>query len=581
MQPSRRRSISGVTLGDPVQMTVPNDVEHDGRQVTLRLRRSTPSNLQRRGVVPSDSTAVRRHRGPTVHSTSVTRFAASATLAVTMALVGSTIAASSAVATPKATASWAYPNGDLANTRVAQGSGITQKNVNSLKVAWTFKLKGKAAKSISQLGSLAMTPIVVGDVVYVQDLRCNVYALSLTNGSLLWEYSVNKPELSGPGPNGVAVANGVVYGFTPTVAFALSATTGKALWVNKKILKRGQGSFGIQPQVANGRVYGASQYGSGKGGGILFALNAATGTVLWRFNTLKKTSLGVTSLGLGAGGAWETPLVGSDGSVTFGTGNPYQTLASATKHPATLLYTDSEVNLNAATGKLRWYYQAEPNDFKDFDMQASPIATTINGRPVIVGGGKMGIVYAMSATSGALLWKTPVGLHNGHDNDSLNLLDHAVAPKLPLLFLPGSFGGILTNMALDGDTVYVSTLDLELEFSKTGQVDGVAPKHVTADGEIEALDLSTGKVEWDTKVTQLPLGAMTVVNDLVFTTLFDGELIALSRTTGAIVYRSKVPDSTNAAIAVAGNTIIVPAGGPKSSISAKTTPQVVAYRLGG
>ena len=168
-----------------------------------------------------------------------------------------------------------------------------------------------------------------------------------------------------------------------------------------------------------------------------------------------------------------------------------------------------------------------------------------------------------------------------YKRQSLNLLDHAVAPKLPLLFLPGSFGGILTNMALDGDTVYVSTLDLELEFSKTGQVDGVAPKHVTADGEIEALDLSTGKVEWDTKVTQLPLGAMTVVNDLVFTTLFDGELIALSRTTGAIVYRSKVPDSTNAAIAVAGNTIIVPAGGPKSSISAKTTPQVVAYRLGG
>jgi hypothetical protein len=29
------------------------------------------------------------------------------------------------------------------------------------------------------------------------------------------------------------------------------------------------------------------------------------------------------------GGAWETPLVGSDGSVTFGIGNPYQSLASA------------------------------------------------------------------------------------------------------------------------------------------------------------------------------------------------------------------------------------------------------------
>jgi len=162
----------------------------------------------------------------------------------------------------------------------------------------------------------------------------------------------------------------------------------------------------------------------------------------------------------------------------------------------------------------------------------------------------------------------------------LNLLDHAVTLKLPLLFLPGSFGGILTNMALAGDTVYVSTLDLELEFTKSSQVDGVAPKHVTTGGEIEALNLTTGKVEWDTKVAQLPLGAVTVVNNLVFTTLFGGELIALSRATGSIVFRAKVPDSTNAGIAVAGNTIIVPAGGPTSSISATATPQVVAYRLG-
>jgi hypothetical protein len=67
---------------------------------------------------------------------------------------------------------------------------------------------------------------------------------------------------------------------------------------------------------------------------------------------------------------------------------------------------------------------------------------------------------------------------------------------------------------------------------------------------------------------------------VLFTTLFDGELIGLNRATGAIVYRARVPDSTNAGIAVAGDTIIVPAGGPKSSVSARATPQIVAYRLG-
>ena len=87
------------------------------------------------------------------------------------------------------------------------------------------------------------------------------------------------------------------------------------------------------------------------------------------------------ALGVGSGGAWETPLVGSDGSVTFGTGNPYQSIASAIKYPLRQLYTDSAVNLDAATGKLRWYYQAVPDDFMDHDLQASPVSASIKGAP--------------------------------------------------------------------------------------------------------------------------------------------------------------------------------------------------------
>ena len=211
-------------------------------------------------------------------------------------------------------------------------------------------------------------------VVYLQDLDSDVYALSLATGKLQWEYRCNQPEKSGPGPNGVAVADGKVYGLTPTAAFALSATTGRTIWVDSDLLRKGQGTFGIQPQVANGRVYLASQYGSGPGGGVLLALNASSGAVLWRFNTVVGPEPGVQSLGLGAGGAWETPLVGGDGSVTYGIGNPYQTPAAAIAHPAVGLYTDSDVNLDAASGKLRWYYQGVPNDFKDYDMQASPIS---------------------------------------------------------------------------------------------------------------------------------------------------------------------------------------------------------------
>jgi outer membrane protein assembly factor BamB len=190
----------------------------------------------------------------------------------------------------------------------------------------------------------------------MQDLDANVYAISLATGRLEWEYPVNIPEKTGPGPDGVAVANGVVYGDSSTAAFALNAATGKVVWNDGGLLSSGQGTFEIQPAIAGGREYLASAYGSGPGGGVLLALNASTGKELWSFNTVAGPEPGANSLGLGAGGAWETPLVGADGSVTFGTGNPYQSIGEAISHPAADLYTNSEVNLDAATGKLRWYY---------------------------------------------------------------------------------------------------------------------------------------------------------------------------------------------------------------------------------
>jgi alcohol dehydrogenase (cytochrome c) len=475
--------------------------------------------------------------------------------------------------------SWPYPNGDIGNTRVAPDSVISAANVSGLREAWTFKLAGTAAAGVSGVGALTAPPVVQDGVVYLQDQDANVYALALATGKLKWEYQVNIPEKSGPGPDGVAVADGVVYGDTSTTVFALSAATGKTIWVDSSLLNSGQGSFEIQPQVADGRVYLGSAYGSGPGGGVLMALSAATGRVLWEFNTVIEQGKDVQELGVGAGGAWEPPLVGSDGSVTFGTGNPYQSIAGAIDYPSRMLYTDSEVNLDAATGKLRWYYQAVPDDFEDHDLQASPIAASVGGVPVIITGGKMGYVYELNARTGALLWKTPVGEHNGHDDDSVLALSRQLKIKFPYTMLPGPLGGILSNMAVADGSVYVATLDAPLIATNANTVDGNAGGGQAA-GEVEALSLATGKVEWDIKVPSLPLGAATVSQNLVFTTLFTGELLALNRNTGSIVYRKQLPTSTNAPISVFGNTVLVPAGGFKtSSAGGGGNPQLVAYTV--
>jgi outer membrane protein assembly factor BamB len=495
-----------------------------------------------------------------------------------MALLAPGVAAAASPGASVPSGSWPYPNGDLANTRDATGSVISSANVSDLKQAWSFTLTGKGATSVDDEGALSAAPIVANGLVYIQDQESNVYALDFTTGKLRWEYRLDQPLKSGPGPNGVAVANGTVFGASPTTVFAITAATGRTVWVDRHLLKSGEGTFGIQPQVADGRVYLASQYGSGPGGGVLMGLNASTGKLLWRFNTVLGLDKGVKALGLGAGGAWETPLVGADGSVTFGIGNPYQSAASAIKHPSKILYTDSAVNLSAATGKLRWYYQGVPDDFYDHDMQASPIAADVNGVPAIIGGGKLGYVYAMNAESGALIWKTPVGAHDGHDSDSLQALEHRSKLKAPYTYLPGALGGMLTNMAVAGNSIYVVTIDIPFRIKSLSTVLGVPAG--PAAGEIEALSLSTGKVEWDTKVSDLPLGAATVSGNLVFTTLWHGTLIALNTTTGAIVYRHRLPTSTNAPLAIAGNTVLVPAGGPRTSkAKERGKPQLVAYTV--
>jgi outer membrane protein assembly factor BamB len=127
--------------------------------------------------------------------------------------------------------------------------------------------------------------------------------------------------------------------------------------------------------------------------------------------------------------------------------------------------------------------------------------------------------------------------------------------------------------------VYLANIDLPITATSLNSVDGDKASG-PATGEVEALSLATGKVEWDIKVPSMPLGAATVSNGLVFTTLYNGVLIALNRGSGAIVYRRQLPTSANSPIAVFGNTVLVPAGGPKTSGSGGGgNPQLVAYTV--
>lgn len=480
---------------------------------------------------------------------------------------------SSAAPKTAAASTWSLPNANLQNTRQISSS-ISSANVSKLRPKWRIPLT-----QVGAFGYYANTPVFgQNGTIYFQDLAYNVFAVNGPTGKTLWTFRAGgarslKSLPIGEGPNGVALVNGTVYGETPAYAFALSAATGKMLWRTPELAeKQGQG-FNMAPTVHNGRVYLST---SGQlHGGMAYALDAKTGKVLWKFQETKNPADRSAGGATGTGGAWNTPAVGPDGTVYFGIANPYRSLDQVVNHPTRLLYNDSTIALTPS-GRLKWFFQGVPNDFHDWDMQLSPIFTESGGQPVIVDSGKMGQVYAMNADTGKLLWKTPVGRHNGHDNDNLLALQHEFHPTVPYTYYPGIYGGVETNMALAGGTIYVPVVNLAATFkSKTQKLATNAP-FGSGTGEMVALSLATGKVLWDRKLPKSPYGDATVTNDLVFTTTLDGKVIAFNRRTGATVWQKQLRAGTNTAVAVNGDTLITVASFPQGN---GQKPEIVAYSL--
>jgi alcohol dehydrogenase (cytochrome c) len=521
--------------------------------------------------------------GGSSHKSSSTSSSASSTstAAVTTSstTAATTTASTTAATTAAAATSWSLPNATPDGTRDV-ASSINSSNVSKLKVAWKIPVTG--VKGL--YGVFASSPVFSpdGQTVYLQDLSDSVRAVNVKTGKQIWKYNVPAGESNGEGPNGVTLVDNRIYGNTNTQAFALQASTGEQLWKSTSLAVasgahfNGQG-INIAPQVVDGKVF-LSDSGEPKGG-FAYALDAKTGKIDWKFQETKEPSQRASGGPDGTGGAWGTPVV-ENGLVYFGIANPYRSLDQATKTPNAVLYNDSTVALDENTGKLKWYYQEVPNDFYDWDTQIGPMytATGPGGQPTVIDAGKMGIVYAMNATTGKLDWKTPVGKHNGHDNDGLLALHHKLHVKVPYTWCPGFYGGVETQMAMAGGAVYVAANNLctkEVN-PKTASVLQKVGAFTTGTGNFEALNLSTGKVMWNTKLPSSPYGAATVTNDLVFTTTFNGKLIAMNRNTGQIVWQQQLSADTNAPVAIDGDNLVTAA----SYASGKgQTAEIVDYSL--
>lgn len=503
----------------------------------------------------------------------------------------STVPATSA--SPGVAAGWTLPGGDMQNTRDV-ASAITSSNVATLGVAWCVPIESTGlARSAGVDDGYSTTPVVVNGVVYLQDIESNVMAIKLASGKVLWTHNYSSPN---GGPDGVNVANGVVYAATNHAAVALNAATGRQLW-SRTLIGNNHEGIDMAPGYNDGTVYVSTvpvnptvgQY-LGGGKGILWARNARTGAPEWSFDEVQNLwgNPGINS----GGGLWDPPSFDSQGNLYIGIANPGPIGEAGwpkgypwgTSRPGPDLYTDSVVKLSPA-GKLLWYYQLTPHDLYDWDLQNSPVLTTANGQPVVIDAGKAGILIELNAQTGKLIWKLPVGVHSGHDNDGL-ITENATPTShiaLPARYVlePSIFGGIESQLATNGSTVFAAVNNLPVTMSANGVAESskaLEAAIAAATGEMVAVSQATGKVIWDDKLPSSPYGAATVTNDVVFTTTYSGYLYALNAATGAILLKTPLSSGSNAPVAIDGDYVIAGAGVP--SLSKNRHALIIAYKLG-
>jgi outer membrane protein assembly factor BamB len=467
-----------------------------------------------------------------------------------------------------------YPGVDAANTREAKGP-IDSSNVTKLQLAWSLPLTAQ-----STFGSHSSSPVIAGGVVYSQDLESNVQAIDVESGEQLW---IKKYGEADQGPNGVVVADGLVFGATPEAAFALDQSTGKEVWSTPLVTRSGEG-IDMAPGYHDGLVYvstvplTATELYPGGGVGTLWALDAKTGAKKWHFDTVPKSLWGDPKLNSG-GGLWQPPSFDDNGFIYFGTGNPAPYPGTGeepwgTSRPGPNLYTNSMVKLDAKTGKMQWHYQQTPHDLYDWDFQDPPVLIKAGAKDLAIGAGKSGIVVALDAETGKPVWKRPVGIHNGHEDDGLLAMRGEISKIVQGTVYPGTLGGVIAPMATDGKTIFVpvvnhpATISAKTGLSETGEMKG----------ELVAVDAATGKIAWKNKFGTAAFGAPTVVNDVVFVPTFDGKVHAFDIKSGGELWVAKLPAAINTSVSVDGDTLIAPAG---LATGENQKPAIVAYRLGG
>jgi len=457
---------------------------------------------------------------------------------------------------------WPTYNGTLDGNRNSRLNQVNLNNVATLQLQWIYSIP---------FNGLETTPVVVDGVMYVTGNN-QVYALSGKTGREIWRYE--RPKSAGVtiasdaaiGVNrGVAVLGNRVFYLTDDAhLIALHRLTGALLW-DVDTPEGAKGLYGgtSAPLVVGDLVITGVSGGDNGIRGFVAAYKATTGELAWKLYTIPQpgdtgpaaNTWKGSALGLGGGATWLTGSEDTESNVLYwAVGNPHPDTDGDERIGANL-YTNSDLAIDATTGKMLWYYQFTPHDLHDWDANEPIVLVNAkwNGqdRKLLLHANRNGFLYVLDRTTGKPLMATKMVRKL---NWASGIDEHTWTPEL----LPEnetSLQGTVTCPAVRGATnwystaynpatklYYVMTVEDCTTYIKADDA-GYRRYNNPADPAqkiLRAFDIETGKVAWQI-ILPGPLqsnysGVLTTSGGLVFFGESSGGFAAVDARTGKYLW---------------------------------------------
>jgi quinoprotein glucose dehydrogenase len=338
---------------------------------------------------------------------------------------------------------WGAYGSSLYGNKWSPLTQITPANVSKLKVAWVyrtgdFKGPGDPGETTNEV-----TPIKVGDTVYLCTPHARVVALDAETGREKWKFdpkevvSTQLQHLTCRGvsyhdasqPGAAAAANGECPQriFLPTAdarLIALDAHTGRLcagfgkngtvdLWAGMPDVQKTYYYSTSAPLSTRKAVIVAGEVSDDVStrvpSGVIRAYDPATGRLLWNFDPGNPASSAPIKPGqhysLSSPNSWSTASADEAlGMAYFPMGMGAVDQWGGTRPPTTEKYATSILALDLATGRPRWVFQTVHHDLWDMDVPAQPSLVDLDlpgGRvPALVQATKTGNLWVLDRRNG-------------------------------------------------------------------------------------------------------------------------------------------------------------------------------------